>query len=545
MQFLRTFKITHRLWLLIVLAAAGIMAITVASLLQAEAGLMAEKSVQTKYLVETAHSILSNFHQRSEQGTIDVAIAKESALQAVSALRYDESNYFWINDMTAKMVMHPIKPTLNGKDLSSFEDPSGKKLFVAFVDKVKAEGAGNVPYLWPKPGSEEPVQKVSYVKGFEPWGWIIGSGIYVDDVDAIFWQNAVKLGIVSIIILIPFLMISPLIGRSVCSPLQATINAMDNITQGEGDLTQRLNTAGSDEIAKLAGVFNLFTMKIQQTMTQVGDAGDQLSQSSTELAEITTDDNRNIEQQHLETQQVATAVTEMSSTVREIAQSAEGAATVAQDAGAEAESGVQIMRQTTDVINTLAGEVENAGNVINELEQESKNIGSVLDVIRGIAEQTNLLALNAAIEAARAGEQGRGFAVVADEVRTLASRTQASTQEIQEMIERLQQGSNKAVGVMSKGSAAAKKTVETASVAADSLSKITQDIVTISDMNAQIASAAEEQSTAAQEIDRGVARIAALSELSTDGSRQVSSAADELSSLSGNLKGLIHTFKLS
>ncbi|MCU7814195.1 MAG: methyl-accepting chemotaxis protein [Candidatus Thiodiazotropha sp. (ex Rostrolucina anterorostrata)] len=545
MQFLRKFKITHRLWLLIVLASIGIMAVTIASLFQTHTGLMAEKSVQTRHLVETAHSILSNFHALSEQGKMDVSTAKKSALQSISTLRYDESNYFWINDMHPKMVMHPIKPKLNGKDLSKFEDPSGKKLFVAFVDKVKAEGAGNVPYLWPKPGAEEPVPKISYVKGFKPWGWIIGSGIYVDDVDTIFWQNAAKLGMVVILILIPFLIISPLIGRSVCSPLQATINAMDNIAQGEGDLTQRMNTTGNDEIARLAEVFNLFIVKIQQTMAQVEDAGDQLSQSSNELVEITTEDNRNIEQQYKKTQQVATAVTAMSTTVREIAQSADGAAAAAQDAGAEAESGMRIMRQTTDVINTLAGEVENAGNVINELEQESKNIGSVLDVIRGIAEQTNLLALNAAIEAARAGEQGRGFAVVADEVRTLASRTKESTQEIQKMIERLQQGSNKAVGAMNKGSTAAKKTIETASAAADSITKIAQDIGTVSDMNAQIACAAEKQSTAAQEVDHGVVRIAALSELSTDGSRQVSSAADALSGLSDDLKGLIHTFKLS
>ncbi len=305
--------------------------------------------------------------------------------------------------MQPKMIMHPIKPKINGTDLSDIKDPDGKLLFVAFVDMVKAEGAGNVPYLWPKPGSDAPVQKVSFVKGFEPWGWIIGSGIYVDDIDTIFWQSATTLSGIAIIVLVPIMLFSLLIARSVCTPLKATTSALHDIAQGEGDLSQRLNSEGKDEIANLSAEFNAFVGKIQQTMAKVESASDELINASNELSEVTTEGSSSMAQQHQETEQVATAVTQMSATVQEIARSAEVAASSANDAKKEAQAGMTVMEQSTQSINTLAREVNNAVSVINQVAQDSENIGSVLDVIRGIAEQTNLLALNAAIEAARAG----------------------------------------------------------------------------------------------------------------------------------------------
>ena len=447
--------------------------------------------------------------------------------------------------MQPKMVMHPIKPELDGRDLSGIKDPDGNLLFVDFVNMVKSNSAGNVPYLWPKPGSENPVQKISYVKGFKPWGWVIGSGIYVDDVGIIFWENATTLTGISIIVLLPVMLLSMLIARSVCTPLRTTTAALHDIAQGEGDLTQRLNTEGNDEIGKLSTEFNAFISKIQQTITKVGSACEQLTTASNELSGVTNEGSSSMAQQHEETEQVSTAVTEMSATVQEIARSAEVAAASASDAEEEAQAGMQVMKQSTTAINTLSNEVNNAAKVINQVEQDSENIGSVLDVIRGIAEQTNLLALNAAIEAARAGEQGRGFAVVADEVRTLASRTQESTQEIQTMIERLQNGSRKAVEVMNSGSNTAQSTVETASKAASSLTNIVQAINTISDMNTQIASAAEEQSAVAQAIDESIVRISTLSEKTAEGSGIVANSSNNLKNLGVEMKSLIGTFKIS
>jgi methyl-accepting chemotaxis protein len=234
----------------------------------------------------------------------------------------------------------------------------------------------------------------------------------------------------------------------------------------------------------------------------------------------------------------------MAATVKEIAGNSERAASSAKEADSEADSGQEVVKETVDAINTLAREVEAASTVINKLEEDSEAIGSMLSVIRGIADQTNLLALNAAIEAARAGEQGRGFAVVADEVRTLASKTQESTQEIQTIIQGLQEGTAKAVKVMNESVVSAKTTVEKASDASSSLTNIVKAVSAISEVNIQIATASEQQSASVNEIDQSVVHIAELSEKSTAGSDQTLHACEDLANLGDSLKSIVLQFKV-
>jgi len=541
---MRNLKINVRLWLLTILALAGVIVVTVISLNMFNSKMLQEKEQQTRKLVEVAHSILVVHQGLVEKGKLDEAAAKSAALNIIKTLRYDGSNYFWINDMHPKMVMHPIKPALEGKDLSNLKDPDGKKLFVEFVNTVKESGSGMVPYLWPKPGSDDPVQKISYVKGFAAWGWVVGSGVYIDDVEEAFYKELITLGTTVVVILVLLAALSFIITTSIISPLRKTTLAMNDISQGDGDLTARLDVAGNDEVSKLSVAFNRYTEKIQNIIRQVGNATGELTSSSAELHSVSDETNSGMMMQHNETQQAATAVTQMASTVKEIAKSSEAAAKAANDADKEAISGKSIVGEAAETINMLASEVEQSAEVINRLESESEAIGSVLDVIRGIAEQTNLLALNAAIEAARAGEQGRGFAVVAAEVRTLASRTQASTQEIQEMIERLQIGSREAVKVMDSSRATTLKTVSKASEAADSLAKIAEAVTIISDMNTQIASASEEQSAVAEEIDKNIVQISDLAEQGANNTTRVSNASERLSSLSGGLESLVRQFKV-
>ncbi len=541
---MRNLRIKIRLWLLATLALAGVLVIAAISLASFHSAIMAEKEHQTRKLVESAYSILVEQHSLIAKGEMDESAAKAAALKIIKSIRYDDSNYFWINDMHPNMVMHPIKPALDGKDLTTFKDPSGKKLFVEFVNAVKTDGAGFVPYLWPKPGSDEPVAKISYVKSFKPWGWIIGSGIYIDDVEAAFNKKVWTLGTVVVFLVVLLAVFSYLITRSIISPLYKTTIAMDDISQGEGDLTARLDISGSDELSELSQAFNRYTEKIHGIVRNVQEATRELTTSSNELNGISTETNSSMIQQRSETQQAATAVTEMASTVQEIAKSSEAAAVSAKEADQEAVEGKRIIGEASETINKLATEVERSAEVINRLENESEAIGSVLDVIRGIAEQTNLLALNAAIEAARAGEQGRGFAVVADEVRTLASRTQQSTQEIQEMIEKLQTGSREAVQVMESSRTTTQKTVEKASEAAQSLNKIVDAVNVISDMNRQIATAAEEQSVVAHEIDKNIVQISGLAENGAEQTTHVSDASERLFQLSNSLSDLVKRFKV-
>ncbi len=362
-------------------------------------------------------------------------------------------------------------------------------------------------------------------------------------VAAIAGARNTTLAITGAALLIGFFFAS-VIAYSITCPLKQAVEAMNDIAEGEGDLTKRLEQNGRNEISDLAAAFNKFAQKVQQMVQQVTRSVDDLSTAAEEMSLITEQTSREIQHQQSETDQVATAMNEMTATVQEVAHHASSAAEAARHADSEAQSGKQVMQQTLNVMDTLADEVEKAAGVIHRLEQESEEIGSVLDVIRGIAEQTNLLALNAAIEAARAGEQGRGFAVVADEVRTLASRTQTSTQEIQAMIERLQSGANEAVKAMEAGRNSAKDGVEQAAKAGASLDTITASVSTISDMNIQIASAAEEQSAVAEEINRNIATISESADNTANGAQQTAQAGEELARLSAELQTLISQFKV-
>ncbi len=320
--------------------------------------------------------------------------------------------------------------------------------------------------------------------------------------------------------------------------------SLQDVADGDGDLTKRVDDSSSDIIGRIGGHYNNFVEKIHGTIREVVSATSQLTTSSEQMRMQTEDAHAGLSTQNQEIDQAATAITEMSATVQEVAKNAATAADAAMNADEESRQGMSIVTSTIQSIDELSNEVNSAAEVINRLEKDSESIGVILDVIRGIAEQTNLLALNAAIEAARAGEQGRGFAVVADEVRTLASRTQKSTEEINNMISKLQQGTNDAVKVMEEGRSKASLSVDMAKKAGQSLQSITAAVSTITEMNNQIASAAEEQGAVSEEINRNIMSVRELSVSSTDSFQATAESGEALSELAVTLGGLVDRFKI-
>ena len=339
-------------------------------------------------------------------------------------------------------------------------------------------------------------------------------------------------------ILIAFFMV-----RMMSLPLNAAVEAMQDLAEGEGDLTHRLNDRGKSEIAIMSRNFNNFAGKVQKLVSQVALGIDNLSGVVGDVSRIVEQTQTGARQQREQTDHVNTAISEMSASVQDVASSANQAAESARIADDNVKAGQRVVDETISSIHTLADEIETGVNVINALSQEVQSIGSVLDVIKGIAEQTNLLALNAAIEAARAGEQGRGFAVVADEVRTLASRTQDSTTEIESMIEKLHAQARAAVEAIMQGQQKANTSVDSATNAGAALNEITASVATISDMNMQIATASEQQSAVAVEISENVVSINDVADENAKASNMLANSSDNLARIAEELQGVVSHFK--
>jgi methyl-accepting chemotaxis protein len=538
-------SISTRLFIIVLAALIALISVTAFHASQLRDEMMTEKRLKTRHLVESAYSTLQYYQELAANGALDEAAAKEAALKQISKFRYGKDGYFWINDYTPRMVMHPMKPELDGNDLSGSADPNGKRLFIAMVDTVKKDGAGFVDYLWPKPGHDDPVPKISYVKGFQPWGWIIGSGIYIDDVDTAFWSSLWgNLGISAVIaaLLIAF---SVILSRSITRPLHLTIAALHDAASGEGDLTRQLEVMGADEISALSREFNTLIGKLREMLLQVASSTEELVRATHAVAAISKEANEAVFNQQSATDQVATAATEMNSAAHNVAESASHAAGSAQEANDKAQQSRVILEKNRNTISGLRMAVENAGGVIRQVEQQSENIGGILTTIRAIADQTNLLALNAAIEAARAGEQGRGFAVVADEVRTLAQRTRSATGEIEQMITELQEGSRQAAQAMERGQKLTEESVNSTEETSHSIGEIIGAIASINDMNTQIASAAEEQAAVVEDINRNIVNISTIAGETAERSQATDTTMRDMEIQVGALRRLLGQFRLS
>ena len=469
------FKLSTKLMGLGLGALLTLVLVLVWSSVKLESRIMDEKRLATRHLVDVAYSVLSQYEEAAKSGGLTTEEAKRQAIERVKQLRYEEKEYFWINDLAPVMVMHPFKPELDGKNLSDFKDPNGKHLFEEFVRVCKDSGAGFVDYLWPKPGADKPVPKISYVKLFKPWGWVVGSGIYVDDVVA--EANQVRLAFLMVFALVAAIgsIFTWLIIRSITKPIYTVASGM---------------SSGAEQVAASA--------------SQISAASQSLAEGSSEQAAAIEETSSALEETASMTRQNANNANQANGIVKESAK----------DIG-EANQSMNELTHAIQAISSASGETQKIIKTIDE-----------------IAFQTNLLALNAAVEAARAGEAGAGFAVVADEVRNLAMRAAEAAKNTAQLIEGT-------VARVKQGSELTGSTNQAFATVDENVNKVAELVNEIAAASHEQSQGITQVNTAVTEMDKVVQQTAANAEESASAAEELSAQAEQMHVMVGELQAMV------
>ncbi|MEJ6000691.1 methyl-accepting chemotaxis protein [Paucibacter soli] len=477
--------------------------------------LLAVKMTTTVEQVKAAEKIARAYADKVRAGTLGETEATAAAAAEIGKIRYSGNEYIWINDMGPRMVMHPIKPELNGQDLSGSKDPKGKLLFVEFVKTVRAEGAGYVSYLWPKPGASEPEPKRSYVMGFAPWGWVLGSGVYVDDVAAVSRRDALfTLGLVVLAGVAALLGVEVFV-RSLRRRLGAMRDLMHAVAAG--DLSGHVEIGRSDEIGQVLGEVLAMQRRLTELVQGIREATESIGTASSEVALGSQDLSARTEQAAANLQQTAASMQELVQQVRQSTEAARQTNALADQAAGQARQGAAVM---TEVVSTMDG-----------ISTSSRKISDIIAVIDGVAFQTNILALNAAVEAARAGDQGRGFAVVASEVRSLAQRSAQAAKEIKSLIMDSVERVNAGTQQVGRGGQSMDDILQAVQHVSTTVNEISQSSVGQADGIAQV-------NQAVANLDNMTQQNAALVE-------QTAAAAESLKQQAASLNALVSVFKLA
>ncbi|MCS6116595.1 methyl-accepting chemotaxis protein [Shewanella baltica] len=507
--------------------------------------LIGERKTQIKEATEIAAGIVQYQLSLKENGNVN---------QALRDIRFGSSGYFFIYDSQGKNLFHAVMPNLEGQNKIDMTDPRGTKIIVGLLDAAK-KGDGNFSFYFQKPNTNEQIEKIGYSMMIPGTDWMLGTGAYIDDIDAVVedYRATVTEQMIdkSYAILLIALLLAAITAvvilataQRMVAPIKNMADNLNDIAKGEGDLTKRLTVKGEDEIAQLGRSFNLFVDKLQTIIGDVANATAKVKTAANAIHDQTKVMSSQLISHNNETDQVVTAITEMSATASEVAQNTTQVAEATHAATGDVANAQRCVDASLEEISALMAQINNAAGNIQSLSEQSKKINNVLSVIGGIAEQTNLLALNAAIEAARAGEQGRGFAVVADEVRNLASRTQSSTLEINEMLSELHKLVALAVKTMEESQQSCVRSVDSSRAISESLGSVTSAVTAINDMSTQIATAATEQSSVTEEINRNVFAIQEIVNELLHSSEDAARVSQTVSQEGINLGKLVGQFKI-
>ena len=532
-----------------------------------EKNIMKEKQDATRHQVESAMAIIERHDAYVKEGRMPLEQAQKEAAEIIAKVRYEKTEYLWINDLGSppKMVMHPTVPALNGKVL---DDPKfnkatsmrdgvgnevkkleGKNLFVAFAEVARKAGHGFVTYEWPKPQAgggvtKDLYPKLSYVKLYEPWGWVLGTGIYVDDVERD--VNAIKwmfLGL-NLLVAVFSLLLAYSVSRGITKTLGYVATNLDEMASGDGDLTRRLKVERHDETGFLAASFNRFLDNMKEIIVRINENAVKVALSAEHLNSTSSHIATGTDKAATQSTSVAIACEEMAATSSEIAGNCVRTVEISNRATETAKNGSEIVSNAVQSIQRIAAKVQESSKTVESLGARSEQIGNIVGTIEDIADQTNLLALNAAIEAARAGEQGRGFAVVADEVRALAERTTKATREIGEMIKTIQQETRFAVSAMEEGVREVERGTEDAAHSGRALEEILVQVGDVTSQINQIATAAEQQTATTHEISNSMHQITEVVSDASHSSNETASAASELAGMADELKQIVAQFRM-
>lgn len=514
--------IKTKLMLVSLLVSLALMVAAVDSLLSTKKGLMDAKKTMLTTQIDTVTSLLAYYQNEVSAGRMSLDKAQDAAKEHIKTLRYNEKEYFFILNDKVQGVMHPIKPALDNTDLSDIKDPEGKNLFVEFAKVAKEEKEGYVTYMWPKPDTETPLPKLTFVRAFPAWGWIVGSGVYVDDVDNEFLDLVIQKGIIITVLVTLLLMLLIAIQRSIGHKLSTMQLMAEELASGNGDLTKRLGITGTDEPARAAGSINSFIAVIQTMVQNAKRASDENASVATELSQTSIAIGRRMED---ESNQMDAIYRTTEQIISHLALSKRDNETTCKEV-VEASEMLRISRdELMAMIEMIHHSVEVEADFaikIRELTNNARQIREVLSVIGDIADQTNLLALNAAIEAARAGEHGRGFAVVADEVRKLAERTQGSLTQTDVTISLIVSAIEEASVQMEQNAKSIEKLGEKSQLVGE---RIEQTSGVVNQTSEAIKKLVVDADTSTKEVEGISQRLAAMNDLSRANARSVEEIA--------------------